>query len=83
MNCPPHIFYKKSYYSNTDYLIKRNCSQCSKCNKCLYYTYTYLTKITNKYRHINIDDFVCPCPTIILKDISDETLHPRILGYLL
>ena len=47
MNCPPHIFYKKSYYSNTDYLIKRNCSQCSKCNKCLYYTYTYLTKITN------------------------------------
>lgn len=78
-----HIVYESSFYSNSDYIIKKDCIKCNNCNLCIFDTYIYLNKITDKYKYVDINVFKCPCPSLILKYIPDKTLHSMILQYLL
>ena len=83
MNGAKHILYRRSCYFNTDYIVERDCNKCIKCDKCIYSTYIYLNKLTDAYKYVDINEFQCPCPTVILKDIEDKKLHTTILKYLL
>jgi hypothetical protein len=83
MNGDKHVLYSRSLCFNTEYIVEKDCSKCDKCDKCIYSTYIYLIDLTDKYKYIDIREFQCPCPTIILKDIVDKKLHKMILKYLL